>query len=128
MKQDFNHVKHPFCVLVVLRQIREAGTPILECNPMNVLRIAEITVKDSEALEYYIKNDEKIAKKNEETASEYSRMVRKIKKRKLSYYHRLQNESKAKIYKEYYKKNETTVPSHLIPKNRPEEAKQEYQL
>ena len=104
-------------LLVVIRQIREAATLILDCNPMNALRIAEIIVKDSETLEFYIKNDEKIAKTNEQTASEYSRISRKMKKkRKLSYYYRLKNERKAKIYKEYYKKNEATVPSHLIPK------------
>ena len=116
-------------LLVVIRQIREAATLILDCNPMNALRMAEIIVKDSETLEFYIKNDEKIAKTNEQTASEYSRIIRKKKKkRKLSYYYRLKNERKAKIYKEYYKKNETTVPSHLIPKHRPEETKQEYEL
>ena len=50
------------------------------------------------------------------------------KKRKLSYYYHLKNEKMAEFYKEYYNKNEITVPSHLVPKHQPEESKQEYQL
>ena len=68
-------------LLIVIRQIRQAANLILECNPMNTLRMAEIIVKDSETLEYYIKNDDKIAKTNEQTISEYSRTIRKMKKK-----------------------------------------------
>ena len=65
--------------------------------------------------------------KKEQTKSEYSRLIRKMKKKgKLSYYYRLKNEEMAEIYKEYYNKNEVTVPSHLVPKHQPEETKQEY--
>ena len=71
-------------LLVVIRQIREAATLILDCNPMNALRMAEIIVKDSETLEYYIKNNEKTAKTNEQTTSEYSRIIRKMKKQENS--------------------------------------------
>ena len=83
----------------------------------------------SNTLEYYIKIDETRAKKKEQTTSEYSRLIRKMKKkRKLSYFYRLKNEKMAEIYKEYYNKNEITVPSHLVPKHQPEESKHEYQL
>ena len=69
------------------------------------------------------------AKTKKQTASDYQRIVRKMKKkRKLFYYYRLKDERKAKIYKECYNKNEITVPSHLIPKHQPEETKQEYRL
>ena len=83
----------------------------------------------SNTLEYYIQKDETRATKKETTTPEYPRLIRKMKKkRKLFYYYRLKSERMAEIYKEYYKKNETTVPRHLVPKHRPEETKQEYQL
>jgi len=61
--------------------------------------------------------------------SDYSRNIKKMKKkRKLSYYYYLKNERMAQLYKGYYNKKEITVPNHLIPRHKPEETKQEYQL
>ena len=116
-------------LLVVIKQVREAATLIPECNSIETLKLANNIVEMSNTLEYYIKIDETRAKKKEQTTSEYSRLIRKMKKkRKLSYFYRLKNEKMAEIYKEYYNKNEITVPSHLVPKHQPEESKHEYQL
>ena len=41
-------------------------------------------VKDSGTLEYHVTNDEKIAKTNEQMASKYSRIIRKMKKKENS--------------------------------------------
>ena len=116
-------------LLVVIKQVRETATLIPECNPIDTLKLARNIVEMSNTLEYYIKIDETRDTKKEQTISEYSRLIRKMKKkRKLFYYYRLKNEKMAEIYKEYCNKNEITVPSHLVPKLQPEETKQEYQL
>ena len=80
-------------------------------------------------MEYYIKIDERRTTKKEQMTSDYSRIIKKMKKkRKLSYYYCLKNERMAELYKEFYNKKEITVPDHLVPKHKPEESKQEYQL
>ena len=69
------------------------------------------------------------ATEKEQTTSERSRLIRKMKKkRKLSYYYCLKNERMTEIYKEYYNRNEIKVPKHLVPKDQPEESEQECQL
>ena len=112
-------------LLIVIKQVRETATLIPECNPIDTLKLAKNIVEMSNTLEYHIKIDETRATKKEQTTSEYSRLIRQMKKkRKLFYYYRLKNEKMAEIYKKYCNKNEITVPSHLVPKHQPEETKQ----
>ena len=50
------------------------------------------------------------------------------KKQKLAYYYYLKSKNIAMIYIKYYNRKDTTLPKCLVPKNRPEETKQEYEL
>ena len=130
-KQDKTrfHSSQTSFLLFVVKQIRESAILIPDCNPNDVLKLATKIVKLSNALEHYKKIEGTTATKKEKMASDYSRIIKKMKKkRKLSYYYYLKNKRMAELYKEYYNKKEITAPNHLIPKNKPEESKQERQL
>ena len=130
-KQDETrfHSSRASFLLVVVKQIRESAILISECNPNDMLKLAKNIVELSNTLEYHIKIDETRATKKEQITLNYIRTTKKMKKkRKLSYYYYLKNETMAELYKEYYNKKEITVTNHLVPKHKPEETKQEYQL
>ena len=85
----------------------------------------------SRILEDYVQCGQTRATTKEQKPLDYSKIIRKMKKkRKLAYYHFFKNKRITEIYKESYNKNknEIKVPKHLVPRHRPEETKQEFQL
>ena len=116
-------------ILVVIRQIRETATVLSESNTTEEIDLAGNIVRMSRALEDYVQSGQRRATTKEQKPFEYSKIIRKMKKkRKLTYYYFFKNKRITEIYKESYKKNEITVPKHLVPRHHPEETKQEFQL
>ena len=50
------------------------------------------------------------------------------KKRKIAYYYYLKNKNIGKIYNECYNEHDIILPKCLVPKHRPDETKEEYEL
>ena len=115
--------------MYVITQIRETATLLSESNLNEDIDLAGNIVNMTKILEHYIQRDETRTSTQEQKSLQYSKIMRKMKKkRKLAYYNFLKNKKIAELYEECYNKSDIKVPKHLAPKRHPEESKQEYQL
>ena len=116
-------------ILLVIRQIREAATLLSEGNPTKECKLVENIVSLSEVLEYYVQKDETRATNKKQTPSNYSRIIRKKKrKRKRLHYYQLKSEKIAEMYEDLCNKTEMSLPNHLVPRHQREETKEEYEV
>ena len=69
-------------ILLIIRQIREAATLLSEGNPTKECKLVDNSVSLSEVLEYYVLKDETRATNKKQTPSNYSRIIRKKKRKR----------------------------------------------
>ena len=115
--------------LGVIRQIQEATNLLSDEKTPNDNKMIEVILKLTKILEERVQLEETKAASKQHQRSRYSYNLRKMKrKRKIAYYYYLKSKNTGNIYNECYNENDIILPRCLIPKHRPDETKQEYEL